>query len=141
MSEELTREIIGLAHKSKWVRVKEFIKLVVEKTLKEDTGYFVLALDAVIKKKRTAEYDILITKKAQIKEIDDVDDFSNFSLYQISETTNDHISVSKENNVIIVLSKYFGPEVDHAKFFDFTVHLDSLNNPFFSDGTGNIISC
>jgi hypothetical protein len=54
---------------------------------------------------------------------------------------NNHISISKNNGTIIVLAKYFGPNLSDHQIFDFSVNLDALDEPFFTIGNGKKLDC
>ncbi|UCD00810.1 MAG: hypothetical protein JSV23_07955 [Promethearchaeota archaeon] len=140
MSEELLREIIGLAEKSKWNRVKKFINFIIQKTLKKEAGYQLTALDASINGKKRPKYDIQIRNKENIKEIDKITDFNHLALYQATPSSNNFIDISQKNGTIIVLAKYLGPTFNNHQVFDFSVHLDALEEPFFTIGNGKKIN-
>lgn len=142
MSEIITtREIIGIAHKSKWKEIKEFIKALVKITLNKEAGYALVVLDGTIQKKRKKEFSYLIQSNNQIKKIDEISSFGTLSLYQYTETSNDHINISQQNGVIILITKYMGPAINHHEYFDFAVHLDPIHDPFFTDSSGRVLSC
>ncbi len=140
MPEESLREIIGLAKKSKWNQIKKFIKFVIEKTLKKEAGYNLTALDVSINGKKKSKYSALIKNKKNIKEIDKINDFSHLSLYQATQNSNNLIDISQNNGTIIILAKYFGPTVDNHQIFDFSVQLDTIDEPFFTIGSGRKIN-
>jgi hypothetical protein len=141
MSEIITREIIGLARKSEWNKVKEYIKELIKKTLKKNAGYTLIAIDAYINNKEESELSFLIEKNSDLKNINQIKNFSNLSIYQYTKTSIDHISISQKNGVIFLIAKYMGPEINHHGYFDFAVHIDPINDPFFTDGSGQILSC
>jgi len=140
MPEDSLREIIGLAKKSKWIQIKKFVKLIIEKTLKKEAGYNLTALDVSINGKNKSKYSTLIKNKENIKEIDKISDFSHLSLYQTTQSSNNLIDLSKINGTIIVLAKYLGPLVENHQVFDFSVHLDTIDEPFFTIGSGRKIN-
>ncbi|KKK42132.1 MAG: hypothetical protein Lokiarch_37200 [Candidatus Lokiarchaeum sp. GC14_75] len=140
MTEESLREIIGLAKKSRWIQVKKFIKVVIEKTIKKEAGYYLTALDVSINGKNKSKYNALIKNKENIKEIDKISDFSHLSLYQTTHSSNNLIDLSQINGTIIVLAKYLGPLVEDHEIFDFSVHLDTIDEPFFTIGSGRKIN-
>jgi len=140
MPEESLREIIGLAKKSRWIQVKKFIKVIIGKTLKKEVGYNLTALDVSINGKNKSKYNALIKNKENIKEIDKISDFSHLSLYQASQSSNNLIDLSQINGTIIVLAKYLGPVVDNHQIFDFSIHLDTIDEPFFTIGSGRKIN-
>ncbi|MFX1411244.1 MAG: hypothetical protein ACFFA6_12920, partial [Promethearchaeota archaeon] len=131
MSEESLREIIGLAQKSKWNRVKKFIKFVIQKTMKKNAEYNLTALDVYINGKKQPKYNLLIKNRENIKNIDKINDFNHLSLYQSTQNSNNLIDVSQNNGTIVVLAKYLGPSLNDHQIFDFSVHLDVLEDPFF----------
>ncbi|MBD3343210.1 MAG: hypothetical protein GF353_29205 [Candidatus Lokiarchaeota archaeon] len=141
MTEELTREIIGIANRSKWKKVKTFIISLLKKTLKEDAGYVIVVLDGIVNKKKVSEHNFTINSKREVEKIKLIDQFEHLSLYQYTELTSDHISLSIEDNMIVLLAKYMGVDVNHGKYFDFSIHIDSINSPFFTVGTENRINC
>ena len=139
MLEESLREIIGLAKKSKWSQIKKFIKFVIEKTLKKEAGYNLTALDVSINGKKKSKYSALIKNKQSIKEIDKISDFSCLSLYQATQSSNNLFDITQNNGTIIILAKYLGPTVNNHQIFDFSVQLDSIDEPFFTIGSGRKI--
>ncbi|KKM91394.1 hypothetical protein LCGC14_1228920, partial [marine sediment metagenome] len=140
MLEDSLREIIGLAKRSRWIQVKKFIKVVIEKTIQKEAGYYLTALDVLINGKNKSKYNTLIKNKENIKEIDKISDFSHLSLYQTTQNSNNLIDLSQINGTIIVLAKYLGPLVENHQVFDFSVHLDTIDEPFFTIGSGKKIN-
>ena len=136
MSEESLRELIGLAKKSNWIHVKKYIKFIVQKTLKKEAGYSLTALDVSINGRKQPKLTLAIKNKEMIKEIDKITDFDHLSLYQATENSNNLIEVSQNNGTLIVLAKYLGPSLNNHQIFDFSVHLDALDDPFFTIGNG-----
>jgi len=141
MSEESLREIIGLVETSKWNQVKKFIKFVIQKTMKKNTEYRLTALDVSINGKKQPNYNSIIKNRENIKIIDKIDDFNHLSLYQSTQTSNNLIDISQNNGTIVVLAKYMGPSLSDHQIFDFSVHMDVLEDPFFTNGTGKKLSC
>ncbi|MCK4779440.1 MAG: hypothetical protein KAT57_04600, partial [Candidatus Lokiarchaeota archaeon] len=141
MSEESLRELIGLAKKSKWNQVKKYIKFIIQKTLKKEAGYNLTALDVSINGKKQPKLTLVIKNKGKIKEIDKITDFTHLSLYQATQNSNNLIEVSQNNGTLIVLAKYLGPSLNNHQMFDFSVHLDALDDPFFTIGNGKKIDC
>ena len=72
MSEIITREIIGLAQKSKWKKIKEFIKALVKNTLKKNAGYSLVALDVYINNTKKKEFSDLIHSHKDLDKIDEM---------------------------------------------------------------------
>ena len=136
MSEESLREIIGLAKKSKWNQVKNCIRFIIQKTLRKGVGYNLTALDVSINGKKQPKLSLIIKNKEKIREIDKISDFEHLSLYQATQNSNNLIEVSQNNGTFIVLAKYFGPGLGNHNIFDFSVHLDALDEPFFTIGNG-----
>jgi hypothetical protein len=62
-------------------------------------------------------------------------------LYQSTQTSNNLIDISQSNGIIVVLAKYMGPSLNDHQIFDFSVHMDVLEDPFFTNGTGKKLSC
>jgi len=141
MSEESLRELIGLAKKSKWNQVKKYIKFIIQKTLKKEAGYNLTALDVSINGKKQPKLTLVIKNKEKVKEIDKITDFTHLSLYQATQNSNNLIEVSQNNGTLIVLAKYLGPSLNNHQMFDFSVHLDALDDPFFTIGNGKKIDC
>ena len=141
MSEESLREVIGLAKKSKWNQIKKYIKFIVQKTLKKEVGYSLTALDVTINGKKKSKFNFLINNKDKINEIDKINSFKHLTLYQPTQISNNLIDISQNNGTIIVLAKYFGPSQNNHQIFDFSVHLDALDEPFFTIGNGKKINC
>ncbi|NVM36132.1 MAG: hypothetical protein HWN81_11095, partial [Candidatus Lokiarchaeota archaeon] len=139
MSEESLRELIGLAKKSKWNQVKKYIKFIIQKTLKKEVGYNLTVLDVSINGKKQPKLTLVIKNKENVKEIDKITDFDHLSLYQASQNSNNLIEVSQNNGTLIVLAKYLGPSLNNHQIFDFSVHLDALDDPFFTIGNGKKI--
>ncbi|MFX1553717.1 MAG: hypothetical protein ACFFBV_07295 [Promethearchaeota archaeon] len=135
MSEDILREVIGLAQKSKWNKIKRFIKFIIQKTLKKEVGYHLTALDVLINGKKRQKYEILIKNKEKIKDIDKITDFNHLSLYQATPTSNNLVDISQNNGTFVVLAKYLGPCVNNHQIFDFSVHLDAIDEPFFTIGS------
>ncbi|TFG07000.1 MAG: hypothetical protein EU539_06140 [Promethearchaeota archaeon] len=140
MSEEITREIIGLTRKSKWNQLKGFIRNIIKETLKRNAGYSLVALDAQLGSKKRAEYNSSIKSKRDTEKIMQIRKFSNLSLYQYSNTSSDHISLSQNGEVITFIAKYFGPSLNYQHYFDFSIHLDAISDPVFSNGNGKALS-
>ncbi len=141
MSEESLREIIGLVETSKWNQVKKFIKFVIQKTLKKNMEYRLTALDVSINGKKQPNYNSIIKNRENIKSIDKINDFNHLSLYQSTQSSNNLIDISQNNGTIVVLAKYMGPSLNDHQIFDFSVHMDVLEDPFFTNGTGKKLSC
>lgn len=141
MSEESLREIIGLVEKSKWNQVKKFIKFVIQKTLKKNAEYRLTALDVSINGKKQPKYNSIIKNRENIRSIDKINDFNHLSLYQSTQTSNNLIDISQNHGTIVVLAKYMGPSLNDYQIFDFSVHMDVLEDPFFTNGTGKKLSC
>jgi hypothetical protein len=141
MSESIPKEIIGIAKASEWNHIKEFIKALLGMTLDEDEEYSLIALNALINNKKLEEYDTKIKTKDEIKIIDSINDFEKISLYQQSEFRRNIITLSKDNEVIVLTTNYMGPEIDHTNYFDFAIYLDSFDVPYFSDNRGNVFNC
>ncbi len=141
MSEESLREVIGLAKKSKWNQIKKYIKFIVQETLKKEVGYSLTALDVSINGKKKSKFNFLINNKDKINEIDKINSFKHLTLYQSTQISNNLIDISQNNGTIIVLAKYFGPNQNNHQIFDFSVHLDALDEPFFTIGNGKKINC
>ncbi|TFG29002.1 MAG: hypothetical protein EU532_04060 [Promethearchaeota archaeon] len=141
MSEIVTREIIGLAQKSKWQKILEVTKTLVKKTLKNRAGYTVVALDAIINNKKREEFSDLIQSVDDLNKLDGISSFSMLSLYQFTDTSSDHINISHQDGIIILIAKYMGPAIEHHEYFDFMVHMDPLQDPYFTYGTGKILNC
>ena len=139
MSEESLREVIGLAKKSNWNQIKKYIKFIVQKTLKKEAGYSLTALDVLINGKKQPKLTIAIKNKEDVKEIDKIMDFNHLSLYQATQYSNNLIEISQNNSTLIVLAKFFGPSLNNYHVFDFSVHLDALDDPFFTIGNGKKI--
>ena len=141
MSEIVTREIIGLAQQSKWHNILEVIKTLVKNTLNKKAGYILVALDALINKRKRQEFSFLIQSVNDLKKLDEISSFSMLSLYQYTDTSSDHINISQQDGIIILIAKYMGPAIDHHEYFDFMVHMDPIHDPFFTYGSGQILSC
>ncbi|MFX1364951.1 MAG: hypothetical protein ACFFCE_16015 [Promethearchaeota archaeon] len=140
MSEDSLREILGLAKKTKWNQVKKFIKFIVQKTLKKGIGYNLTALDVSVNRKKQPKLSLVIKNNEEIKEIDKLFDFNHLTLYQATQNSNDLIEISQKNGTLIVLAKYLGPSLTNHELFDFSVHLDTLDDPFFTIGNGKKIN-
>ncbi len=141
MSEIVTREIIGLAQKSKWHKILEVIKTLVKNTLNNKAGYILVALDALINKRKRQELSFLIQSVNDLKKLDEIESFSMLSLYQYTDTSSDHINISQQDGIIILIAKYMGPAIEHHEYFDFMVHMDPIYDPYFTYGRGQILSC
>jgi len=141
MLESIPKEIIGIAYASEWDNIKQFIKALLSMTLDSEESYSLIALNAIINKKRYEEYENQIKSKAQIKLLSTIKDFEKITLYQYSEYKRNIINVSKDKDVIVLTAQYMGPEIDHSNYFDFAIYLDSFNLPYFSDNKGNIFDC
>lgn len=140
MSEEILREVIGLAKKSKWNQIKKFIKEIVQKTLKREKGYNLTALDVSLNGKKKPKVEVLINNKEKIKEIDKISDFNHLVLFQATQNSNNIIEVSQNNGTLVILAKYLGPSPNNHQIFDFSVHLNALDEPFFTIGSGEKIN-
>lgn len=136
-----TKEIIGLARKDNWENVRNFIKQIVSETLNADIGYMLVALGAQLSDSDDQELSLMILEEEQIKEIDRIEDFEMLSLYQSDSITNDHLSLSIEDGLIIFIAKFMGPYIDHAGSFDFSLQIDSLNAPLFTNTAGQELNC
>jgi hypothetical protein len=141
MSEIITREILGIAQKSKWNSLKQFLKKLIDETLNIETGYILIAFDALIGGKTHPEFDYHIKKKENIKRINQIKDFSQLSLYQYTDNVSNHVDITKQDGVLIMIAKYMGPNLNQKENFDFSVHLDALNPPYFTDGNKSKLSC
>ncbi len=141
MSESIPKEIIGIAKASEWENIKSFIKALLELTLEKDEEYSLIALNIIIKNKKLDEYDTKIKTKDHINKINSITDFEKITLYQYSEYRRNIITVSKDDDIIVLTTQYMGPEIDHTNYFDFAIYLDSFNLPYFSDNKGNILDC
>ncbi|MFX1256818.1 MAG: hypothetical protein ACFFAN_03085 [Promethearchaeota archaeon] len=141
MSENIPKEVIGIAHASEWNHIKQFLKALLELSFDKDEFYSLIVLNALINNKKCEEYDAEIKTKAQIKLLDSINDFEKVSLYQYSEYKRNVINLSKDKNIIVLTAQYMGPEIDHTNYFNFAIYLDSFNLPYFSDNKGNIFDC
>jgi hypothetical protein len=135
MSEEILREIIGLTKRSNWNKLKNCIKFIVQKTYKKKAKYKLTVFNGSIKGKKKSDYNTTIENEGNIKTIDTINDFKYFSLYQSTPFSNNLIEVSQNNGTLVFLAKYMGPSLDNYQVFDFAIHLDALNPPFFTNGT------
>ncbi|MFX1499817.1 MAG: hypothetical protein ACFFDH_02500 [Promethearchaeota archaeon] len=140
MSEDSLREILGLAKKTKWNQVKKFIKFIIQKTLKKGIAYNLMALDVLINRKKQPKLSLVIKNKEEIKKIDKLFDFAHLTLYQATQNSNNLIEISQKNGTLIVLAKYLGPSLTNHELFDFSVHLDTFDDPFFTIGNGKKIN-
>jgi len=140
MIEESLREIIGLAKKSKWNRIKRYIKHIIEKTLEKETGYNLTALHVLINGKKKSKFNTVIKNKEDFNKIDKIKDFDHLSFYQTTCNSNNLVDISQSNGIIIVLAKYLGPVLKNYQIFDFSVHLDAFSQPFFTIGNGEKIN-
>ncbi len=141
MSESIPKEIIGIAKASEWDNIKSFIKALLELTLEKDEEYSLIALNIIINNKKLDEYDTQIKTKDHINKINSITDFEKITLYQYSEYRRNIITVSKDDDIIVLTTQYMGPEIDHTNYFDFAIYIDSFNLPYFSDNKGNILDC
>ena len=141
MSENIPREIIGIAKASEWNNIKLFLKAILELTLDSDEEYSLIAHNASINNKKREEYDVQIKTRAQIELLYSITDFEKVSLYQNSEYKRNIINISKDKKVIVLTAQYMGPEIDHTNYFDFAIYLDSFELPYFSDNKGNVFEC
>ncbi|MHA1257636.1 MAG: hypothetical protein ACTSPS_18780 [Promethearchaeota archaeon] len=141
MSENIPREIIGIAKASEWNNIKLFLKAILELTLDSDEEYSLIAHNASINNKKREEYDVQIKTRAQIELLYSITDFEKVSLYQNSEYKRNVINISKDKKVIVLTAEYMGPEIDHTNYFDFAIYLDSFELPYFSDNKGNVFEC
>ncbi len=141
MSETISKEIIGIAQASEWNHIKEFIKALLAMTLDKDEEYSLIVLNALINNKKLEEYDTQIKTMDQIKIINSINDFEKITLYQHSEYRRNIITLSKDKDIIVLTTKYQGPELDHTNYFDFAIYLDSFDLPYFSDNRGNVYNC
>ena len=141
MSDVITREIVGLTKISKWNKVKGFIKTVINKTLIKNAGYRLIALDAYINNNKKSELNFIIEKKEDLNRLNEISSFSNLSLYQRTKFSSNHINISQNNGIIVLIAKYMGSEVNNHQCFDFAVYIDPIHEPFFTDGSGQVFSC
>ncbi|UCC19532.1 MAG: hypothetical protein JSV62_15765 [Promethearchaeota archaeon] len=140
MSEESLREIVGLAKKSKWNQIKKLLKFILQKTLKKGAGYNLTARDVLINGKKQSNFNTIIRNKENLKDLNNIRDFGCLSLYQATQDSNNLIEISQNNGILIVLVKYLGPVLNDHKIFNFSVHLDALEEPFFTIGSGEKIN-
>ncbi len=141
MFESIPKEIIGIAYAAEWDNIKQFVKALISLTLDSEEVYSLIALNAIINKKKYEEYDVQIKTKAQIKLLTNIKEFEKITLYQYSEYKRNIIKISKDKDVIVLTAQYMGPEIDHSNYFDFSIYLDSFNLPYFSDNKGNVFEC
>jgi len=135
-----TKEIFAIAQKSKWQIIKRFLKKIIKKTLKPNIGYVMVALDVKINGLIKSEYSQKINDIHKLKIIDKIDDFNIVSFYQSDGLISDHLNLSKEDNVIIILAKYFGPDIKYAGTFDFSIQVNSIDSPYFTNSSGQILN-
>lgn len=126
------KEIIAIATNSKWESIKGFLRKIIQKTLDKKIGYDVVIIKSDAKSSDKKESNFTIKKVEHFKKIDQISEFDHISFYQSNGYINNHINLTKENDVIIVLAKYMGPEIDHVGKFDFSVYLNSLDSPYFT---------
>jgi len=137
-----TKEIIGIARKGQWEKIKEFIKEILNQTVKKEAGYVLVALDTKLKNSKEQELSAMVQNKKDSQVLDPIEEFSMLSLYQSNIDTNDVISITMEKDLIVMLAKYMGPHIDHVKLFDFSVQVDSSNDPIFTTLIKNeVLSC
>ncbi|TFF95124.1 MAG: hypothetical protein EU544_03435 [Promethearchaeota archaeon] len=127
-----TKEIIGIARKAQWEQIKDFIKEILNQTVKKEAGYVLVALDTKLKNSKEQELSAMVQNKKDSRVLDPIEEFSMLSLYQSNIETNDVISVTMDEGLIVMLAKYMGPHIDHVKLFDFSVQVDSSNDPIFT---------
>ncbi len=134
------KEIIAIATISKWDSIKGFLKKLVEKTLNKKIGYEVVIINNQAKSSSKKEYNFSIKEKEHFKKLEKISKFDHISLYQSNGYINNHVDVTKENDIIVILAKYMGPEIKHIGDFDFSIYLDSSASPYFtiSDGESRI---
>ncbi|MFX1418719.1 MAG: hypothetical protein ACFE9N_07350 [Promethearchaeota archaeon] len=140
MTEESLREIVGLAKKSKWIQIKKIIKFIVQKTLRKGAGYNLTANNVSINGKKQSNFNTFIKNKETLKELDKIRDFVHLSLYQSTKNSNNFIEISQDNGTLTMLAKYLGPALNDHQVFNFSVHLDALEDPFFTIGSGEKIN-
>jgi hypothetical protein len=121
--------------------MKQFIIEVVKKTLNKNSEYTLVALDAQLKEKEEPELCMSIQSIDDLKNINQLKSFSNLALYQYTPTASNHINVSQNDGVIILIAKFMGPEINHQDYFDFAVHLDPIHDPLFTNGSGVPLNC
>ncbi len=136
MSEELTREIIGIAQESCWSEIVQFIKRLIATTLINGSEYTLIVINSIINNKSTKEFSRIIKNVKETKILNEINSFENLALYQYTENTSTHVSVSHLNGAVFIIAKYFGPYINHHKYFDFSIHLDGLNDPIFAVRSG-----
>lgn len=141
MTIEDTKEIIGIVRKSKWNSVREFLKKIISQTLDQKIGYILVAFDVRVKGSKKLELSDIIKNPDQINILDKIQDFSMMSLYQTDGLIHNHLNITKDDEVIIVIAKYLGGNIKYSGLFDFSIQIDSFNNPFFTNASGKTINC
>ena len=139
MIEEITREIIGIAQQTRWTEIIKFIEVLIKKTLKKGSEYSLVVINALVNNHKEAEFSHVISNFKDSAVLYEISSFELLSLYQYTEFTTTHINITNHDGVIIVIAKYFGPDLDHPKYFDFSIHLDGISDPFFTSRTGEKI--
>ncbi len=135
-----TKEIFAIAHKSKWSLIKRFIKKIIQKTINKNSGYELVGLDIRINSSIKNEFSKKFTDINQLKILDKIDDFKIISLYQSDEFINNHLNLSTEKEIIILIAKFMGPDLEYAGTFDFSIEVDSINPPYFTNSVGQVLS-
>jgi hypothetical protein len=134
------KEIIALAKKERWGTVKNFCMDLIKKTLKKNIPY-----DLIIQKGKAAGEKIIPTQSIknvnQLKILDDIEEFKTISFYQSDGIIRNHISISKKEDIIILISKYMAPKLEYEGNFDFAVKLDSKSHPLFTSICQDPLNC
>lgn len=143
LSEIDRKEIVGISDKRRWEDVKSFLKQLVSRTVREDCGYILGIMGAVIDGDLVDSYNLIMTRSEQVIELDPISDFNFISLHQYNDESfvHDQIHVSCENGIIVVIAKYMGPRLDYAGKFDFSIQVDSESMPEFTVTDGNMLNC
>ena len=130
-------EIIGIAHESRWEKVRDFLKFVLTHTLDEENNGYELTADS--RNLEDPDQQAIISVLADIAFLDTITAFDNISLVQFTEHRRDQITVTKEGPYIVVIAKYVGM-TPHKAYFDFSVNLNIINNPQFIHNDGSEIT-
>jgi len=141
MNSNYPKELIALANKSNWERIKKFIEKFILSTLEEDLPYNVILLKGGGKnKEKESVENFTINNKKDIKDIKELNGFNTVSIYQSNEYISNNLYLTKNKETIILMAKYMTSiNVGNFDCFDFLMMIDSNNTPTFMNTTGDTL--
>ncbi|TFF97490.1 MAG: hypothetical protein EU547_04135 [Promethearchaeota archaeon] len=143
MSELLPKEIIALARKENWTKVRNFLKHFIDLTLKSGLPYDVTLINDIDNKNsEESVIDYEIIHKKDIANLNQIKEFDTLSIYQFNQHYQNNLYLRQHEGAIIFFAKYMSPITDELDLncFEFIILMDSTSNPVFLSNSGDTVN-